>query len=121
MALLLAKPNNVIPLWEPLAHAINRWLWRWSPWHLWASRENLRTQNLGAERLSYSYRFERHWVEQMRGSEERADYIEYVDQVAAKNLGLALLKAGRIAVSEETCWHTGDLIRRYDLRAKRPC
>lgn len=34
MALLLAQPQHVTPMWVGLAEATNRWLWRWSPWHL---------------------------------------------------------------------------------------
>lgn len=32
MTLLLAQPETSI--YPDLCHAINRWLWRWSPWHL---------------------------------------------------------------------------------------
>lgn len=32
MTLLLAQPETSI--YPELCHVINRWLWRWSPWHL---------------------------------------------------------------------------------------
>lgn len=35
MTLLLAQPETSI--YPKLCHAINRWLWRWSPWHLQTS------------------------------------------------------------------------------------
>ncbi len=38
--LLLAQPETSI--YPALCHAINRWLWRWSPWHL---RHDLRVLN----------------------------------------------------------------------------
>lgn len=56
MALLLAQPQHVNPEWVWLADAINRWLWRWSPWHL---------QHASAELAVKATR----WRQQLRAAE----------------------------------------------------
>jgi hypothetical protein len=116
MTLLLAQPDSVTPMWVPLAKAINRFLWAWSPWHL---RDTLRTWGYAREPhrvLKVSYLLGRyahpHYL--MPG------FREFIDREIVHKMASVLIREGVARRTEETRpWDLSTEIR-YDLTVLTP-
>lgn len=120
MTLLLAQPETVTDLWQPLAKAINRFLWRWSPWHL---RDTLRRYGYarkdGFERLHVGWRVSRDILASLR-AKDLPEYLRFVDRELACMLAHELVASSAIRRTEEVSHWDDSLEVRMELAVLKP-
>jgi len=105
MTLLLAQPDTITDFWVPLAKAINRFLWRWSPWHL---RDTLSrygyTRSPAPALLTIHGSVDRWFLDRIPAS-ELPIYKRYVERDMARRLAEELVKSDAIRRREEVLPH----------------
>jgi len=120
MTLLLAQPDTcTLPA---LCHAINNWLWAWSPWHLRERHRQYKAWTFAVlygklETLTYNHGIDTRWFDTLR---EPAGFKESLDRNAAKEIGLELLAKGYIEMGQDDRSYAGPSMRVFTYRLRLP-